>query len=376
MNSDHRVVRNALRASVQAPTVRSAVAAALAAYTTPPTVWPLKGRRNEDRRDPLWRALAKHLMSVLLQSDWSVDSPYPPEWGFPVGAIVEALRTSKSVDPQAPEFLPLIGTILDVPCAHWKLPGSQVYPVFVLGLDMAGTKPAIGTAPMQRCWEIYLPDDDKIEWVTESALLGWGTDQSARPRHWDLVLAPPAPVNRPTNETPAAPSVVALEVEAPADGPSDPEPMEVDDPEITPNPCRYAFIGLNLKHPGIPGAVAAIRKFFKTARPLGLQAQRPQSLQILRITATTPLPQDDGRVASRSVVIAELVPADVRILERQKKLLGAKCKVSVHPYMSVQDRRKEEMARVEQPTPPGSAPTPQRHRKRRRGAQGVVDHSE
>lgn len=255
MNSDHRVVRNALRASVQAPTVRAAVAAALAAYTTPPTVWPLKGRRNEDRRDPIWRALAKHLMSVLLQSDWSVDSPYPPEWGFPVGAIVEALRTSKSVDPQAPEFLPLIGTILDVPCAHWKLPGSQVYPVFVLGLDMAGTKPAIGTAPMQRCWEIYLPDDDKIEWVTESALLGWGTDQSARPRHWALEQAPPVPIRA---ETPPAPSSGGQEAEDLSDAPLDSDSMVEDDPEILPGACRYAFIGLTLKKPGIPGAVAAI----------------------------------------------------------------------------------------------------------------------
>ena len=156
MNSDPTVVRTALQASIQASSVTAAVEAALAAYTTRPVGWPPRAKRGEDRRDPIWRALSKHLLSVLRQSGWSLESPYPPEWGFPGGAPVEAVRNSQSVDPQAPEFLPFIGKVIDIPCSHWNLAGTLVYPAVVLGLAIQKSVAATGSAPVQRCWELSI----------------------------------------------------------------------------------------------------------------------------------------------------------------------------------------------------------------------------
>ena len=78
-------------------------------------------------------------------------------------------------------------------------------------------------------------------------------------------------------------------------------------------------------------------------------------------------------------MIADLCPADARVLETQKKLLTHKCPVSVHRHMPVVERREEECARRELVLPALVAPAaavPGRSRKRRRGAQGPIDHSE
>jgi len=300
--------------------------------------------------DAVKRAVAARTAHLVQQLPTISSTHYPP---YPPGPRLEIADVPADAGDGA------IGGWFDVPGDHFRRPGLAVYPAVVIK-HVALHK----GVPSREC---YMPDDNKIWYLPQAGIASWCTDEElirgGRERCWQAGLRPEAPTRElplpmEVEEQPPLPETGATPPPRQQQLPPPPHALPPL-PPVESGAARISVMGLDPCAPGKAGAEAAFAAFCVDPT-VGLRINVPPPWVVAqRVTSTNPL-----RGQPRTVLILD-VPLPYSWIIFQSKVYLRGTPVSIHPDMSVEERRAEQAARELRKRPlPQGAGLPEAHRLR------------